>query len=279
MKRALSLIVILFASSRSLEARPSLKDGDKREYTITVGGQQEQVTVYRDERFPNQWYYVPNKPRLVINRINNRDRPSFNVVGFQFDDPASEQFFTGGFLNFTVGLALPPEGFHQIETAIKAEFNLNQVNLAAVPISNARVYVFCRRRQDDTEQAKFYANFIASSSPGDVGSAPSEATQPMAITLPLTKWGFDLAKDGAEHDNILIAYQFDYECLTPPEGFTVTANWDKLYDFFEDTHTDHKGWSVLGIVGNESNNQVTTMWNSLKTAQCVDVKGIVGKNF
>ncbi len=64
-------------------------------------------TCVRDAMKEDQWYYIPNSPRLVENKIDGKMVPKFTLVRFQYKE--GTRFVEGGVLQFEVNMALPPK--------------------------------------------------------------------------------------------------------------------------------------------------------------------------
>ena len=105
------------AAAGSLAAQVSLDGSDKIDQLgVNESGKKCQpqdplcfgFTVVRDARRPAQWYYVPDRPRLVERLQNNQRVPEFALMRYEFPDPQdAAKTIRGGILQFAVSLALP----------------------------------------------------------------------------------------------------------------------------------------------------------------------------
>jgi hypothetical protein len=83
------------ASLASEDIINSLKVGD------------ESFTVVRDAVQRDQWYFIPDRPRLFEKKTGNVTTPEFALLKYQFKDPANAaNLLEGGVLQFSASLDL-----------------------------------------------------------------------------------------------------------------------------------------------------------------------------
>ena len=113
----LALALVLIVCPRAAQSQASLAAEDIiDEVPVKLGNVTDRFTVIRDALRPEQWYYAPSQPRLSERVMSNGQRePEFALVRYQFKDPADpEKLAEGGFLQFAMTLALPPEALPQL---------------------------------------------------------------------------------------------------------------------------------------------------------------------
>src|SRR5262245_51694748 len=81
------------------------------EVPVTIGSVRESFTLIRDGRRPEQWYYVPDRPRLFERSLGSGPvEPDFTLLRYQFGDPGNaEKLLEGGLMQFALSLSLPAE--------------------------------------------------------------------------------------------------------------------------------------------------------------------------
>ena len=117
----LAVAITLLICPRAAEAQASLAAEDIiDEVPVKLGNLTERFTVIRDAIHQDQWYYAPDQPRLAEHvGANGQREPEFTLVRYQFKDPANpEALAEGGFLQFAITLALPPEALSQLTTFV-----------------------------------------------------------------------------------------------------------------------------------------------------------------
>ena len=211
------LLLALLISPRALPAQASLAAEDRiDEIPVEINGVQESFTVIRDGRIPEQWYYMPDRPRVFERTVDGEAKPELALVHYQFQDPDDPQkLLEGGLLLFAASLSLPSEAIPQLEKVIRAKVEDDQpIRLAAIPFKAAQVNLYTPKE----------GKLIASAPQGE-GIAPTFATQKMAFSVPLTRVGSDVY-DELVHGNtgMPVSVELTYNGLTPPAGFKVKVD-------------------------------------------------------
>jgi len=271
-KLFLIVFCLMLINVQAAFSQASLADGDKVDLTVTIDSHEENVTCIRDAIKPEQWYYVPNKPRLVTvkNAASKTELPSFSLVKYQAKDPSDpEKLVEGGVLQAAVNLALPETGLRQLKTGLAKITGLaaDKILLAPLNMSNAKLAVY-------TPGGELMGD--APIAP-DIG--PSFANQAIPIQINLTRLGADfsdaLVKTGG---GIFMTFIFDYNGLTPKCGFKVTVDWDQTFKHFS-TQTkakvNYSGW----FWGGSAQTDIATVRESLITNKCIKVESIAGESF
>lgn len=228
------------------------------EVPVKVGNLLEKFTVIRDAVQKDQWYYVPDQPRIVERRMSSGERePEFALVRFQFKDPANpEQLAEGGFLQFAMSLGLPPEVLPQLRAVIARHRggNPDAIRLAALPFKTAVAHLYFPKS----------GALVASENVGP-GIAPTFATQKMAYAISLTKIEADIYDTLVSGTTGLAAgIEFTYTGLTPPVGFTVTVDWDQAYNYYSKDEKIRAELSLGGWFGGKANIDRNKLIESMK---------------
>jgi hypothetical protein len=236
----------LFAQA-SLAAENQLND-----VVINVNGEEDTYTCIQDGRESNQWYYVPNRPRLAT---KGKDKmPVFHLLKFQAKSPENDkELVEGGILQFSVKLAAPDGAVPQMKAAIGKLKNIppDKVQIGPLPITSAEVTMY----DPDGD--------MLVGAPMKPGIAPAFANQEMPFQVRFNKLGADVYESLVRGGGGLpVSVSYSYNGLTPPMGFTITADWDQT---FKHLSTDTKAkadfgssfWSVSAEVGVSTTNEDT----------------------
>lgn len=243
---SIALAVLLLAPGVA-NAQASLAAEDIiDEVPVKIGNVIEKFTVIRDAIQTDQWYYVPDQPRIAERLMSSGERePEFALVRFQFKDPANpEQLAEGGFLQFAMTLGLPPEALPQLKAAIaqRAKVKPESIRLAALPFKTAVASLYIPK-----------SGLLVASEPVGPGIAPTFATQKMTYAIPLSKIGADVYDTLVNGTTGLAAgIEFTYNGLTPPVGFTVTLDWDQAYTFYSKDEKIRAELSLAGWFGGKA---------------------------
>jgi hypothetical protein len=216
------------------------------EVPVNIGNVLEKFTVIRDAVERNQWYYVPDQPRIAERVMSGGQRePEFALVRYQFKDPTNpEQLAEGGFLQFAMTLAAPPAVQEQLRAAIakRSGDNPNAIRLAALPFKTAVANLYMPS-----------GPLVASEHVGP-GIAPTFATQKMAYAITLTKIGSDVYDTLVNGTTGLAAgIEFTYTGLTPPVGFKVTVDYQQAYSYYSKDEKIRAELSLAGAFGGKAN--------------------------
>jgi hypothetical protein len=238
------------------------------EVVVKIGEMTYRFTVIRDAINKEQWYYAPDQPRLAERLMSSGKRePEFALVRYQFKDPANpEQLAEGGFLQFAITLALPPEAQPQMKAAIAKYANMppDSIRLAALPFKDATVHLYIPK-----------TGMLVASEPIGPGIAPTFATQKMTFAIPLTKIGSDVYDTIANGTTGLAAgVEFTYIGLTPPTGFTVEVDWDMAYAFFSKDEKARAEVSVMGMFGAKASGDRNKLVDTLKQQKVLRITQI-----
>lgn len=264
----LFLIAWIVAPVR-VHAQASLVSGDIID-DIKVGG--EAFTVVRDAKRREQWYYVPDTPRLYERVSNGKPEPEFTLLKYQFDDPKHHgNLLEGGLLQFSASLMVPADVIEQLRKEISTRKSVpkEQIRLSAMPIKSAEVLLYTP--QTDT---------LLAEAPKGNGIAPTFATQKMVFTVPLTAIGADVYTglvNSATGVPLMVTYT--YEGLTPPQGFTVHVDYDQTYKHYSESSKFRAEASYMGLFGGSYQSTRESVFNELINNHCIQVHIDTGANF
>ncbi len=211
--------------SVNLHAQASLAAEDKiDEVPVTIKGVVESFTVVRDALIEEQWYYMPDRPRVFERTVDGVTEPEFALIRYQFKDPDNPQeLIEGGLLQFAASLAIPPEAIPQLEKVIRQKTGSDKpIRLAAMPFKDATVSLYTPGE-----------GTLLAEAPKGAGIAPTFATQKMAFSVPMTRVGSDVYDELVNgNTGMPVVVQFSFNGLTPPAGFKVEVDWDQTHDYY-----------------------------------------------
>lgn len=203
--------------------------------TIEVDGTL--YTCVRDAVKEAQWYYIPNSPRLVENKIKGKMVPKFTLVRFQYKEGTG--FVEGGVLQFEVNMALPPNVVSTLKDKVAKNINkkAKDIRLGALPFSKARVHLYSP-----------LGDLFVSATPTE-GIAPNVATGSIPFSIRLegaaaTDIMSALVEKG--QGGVPVVIDFEYSGITPPvAGLYATVDMKKMYSHFEKNEKTRRkvgGW-------------------------------------
>lgn len=245
-------------------------------YQDATGSQQQvDVTVVRDAREPNQWYYVPSAPTLVTTNVGNSAVPVFSLLQYDYRDSSNSQTIKrAGLLNFAVRLSLPPEATAALKSALIGEvrrrngqISADNVRIVALPIISATVSLFAND-----------GNLVGTAE--GTGIAPTFASQHMAFSVPLTEVGapvFDALV--RTPTGIRTAVQYKYYGLTPPAGFKVKINYRNAFEHYSKNEQFRARASYYGLFSASVASESTAIREELIRSGAMQVEIIDSSNF
>ena len=267
-------ICLVFYRPPSVFAQASLAAEDIAEdVAVDVRGVKETFTVIRDALERNQWYYIPNAPRLFEREYQGKLEPEFSLVRYEFSDPDNpNSLLQGGLLQFAATLAVPPEALNQMKQAIVAKFpgtKLEEVRLSGMPLKSARVSLLSPIK-----------GALLTSQPQGGGIGPATASQKMAFLLEMSANGTDVYEQLVRgNTGVPVHVEFIYLGLTPKAGFKVTVNWSQAYRHYSRDDKFRARASWFGLVSANTKVDITKIRNELENANAIKVEAIEGENF
>lgn len=219
---------------------------------VEVAGTKETYTVIRDAVRREQFYVMPKTVRLYERTVRSKEEPEFALLRHQFDDPSAPGGKVEvGSLVFAITLA-PPEGVQselkkqiiariadlkRAKPDVVQDVHPQEIRLAALPLKSSQVTVFAKNKK-----------YLQSPVLGD-GIGPTHASQKMVFSMDLTNVGADYYDALIRTDaGVPIRFQFTYLGLTPPAGFEVEVDMQKVYEQYSNNAELRARASYWGLV-------------------------------
>ena len=231
-------------------------------------------TLVRDVRKAEQWYYFPNQPRLTENVIAGARVPEFSLIRFTVPR-ADGQLGSGAIMTFAVSLGASAEALEKLKARLKAEVkelsgtSSNSLRLSPVPINSATAAVY------SPETGDLLANVDSNSV-----TVPTDGAGKIVFAVKMNDIGADVFKamaDGTGGIPVWIKYNFNG--ITPPAGFKITANWDQAYSFYSSDERFRARASYYGWFSASAAADRTYIRDSLLQNGAIKVESITGGNF
>jgi hypothetical protein len=230
-------------------------------------------TVIRDALNAEQWYYVPNEPRVVLVGTDIGSAPEFTLLRYATRDSQDAQKFNGGgLINFAVTLSAPDGAVEQMKESIRGTLKSagkpvpQDIRLSALPFKSASANIYSPKGDQ------------LNSEPLGTGPSALFATQKMVFSVPVTELGSDVY-DALVHSTtgIPVAIRFTFTGLTPPAGFTVDVNWDRAYDFYSRNSEFRAHASYYGLFGAGGGYSSTDIREKLVDSKAIKINIIEGE--
>jgi len=270
----LSTVAWLGTVSTDAFAQASLAAEDIAEdVKATLDGVPETFTVVRDALQRNQWYYIPNAPRLYERAFQGKREPEFSLVRYQFPDPDNAaKLLEGGILQFAATLSVPPEALEELKKAVADKFpgtKSEEIRLSGLPLKSAKVSLLTPQK-----------GALLSSQPQGGGVGPANASQKMVFMLELTSNGADVyEKLTRGNTGVPVHIEFVYLGLTPKAGFRVNVDWDQTYSHYSRDEKFRARASYWGLAGANARADITSIRDELTRAKAIKVEAIEGEGF
>ncbi len=286
MKRVLPLLFLagffLFLGLTPAGAQVSLGGADQSDVVVKVDGVDETFTILRDYAARDQFYYVPNAPRIATRGAGDKKKPIFHLLSYQTMTADSKDFEQGGILQFSVRLAPPSEVVEQMREKIATQFSVDRATLKLSPLRFKTAEVSIYDLEGDLLTTAFQKPGIA--------PAFANAEIPFQVQLnSLTGDTYKALTTGGAGIPVFITYTFDQ--ITPEVGFKVTLDYDKSFSHFsEDRRTKTAytkwyyyrtwwgGWRSRADVGQNESRQ-ETLSEVLQENQCLKYESVADQNF
>lgn len=222
LKKALSLctlFVLAFAAPNFAQA-PSLAPADAYYVSAKTEFGTETFTIIRDGRHEEQFYFVPARPHVAIEKRNGKDYPVFQLLSYQ--RKKGDDLVQGGILQFSVQTSISKSTENELLNTIKGKFPLSdskkQHRLSPIPMKEALISMYDLDGQ------------LLQSAPVKEGIAPIFGNQQFPFMLNLTDLGADAMKAlTTGHGGLPVLITYTFQGMTPPGGFKIEVNWDNCY--------------------------------------------------
>lgn len=247
------------AQAQTSIAAENIVDTVAFSYVDAAGAKQDaDVTIVRDEREAEQWYYVPSRPILVTSNVGNKAVPEFTLLRYDYTDPSNSQTFVrGGLLNFSARLSLPPQALPAMMAAAKQAIAKRKgqgvadgIRIAALPINSARVSIYSDNRLVGVAEG--------------TGTAPTFASQTMAFSLQLNQLGAAVFDELVKSPTgVRTAVEFTYNGMTPKCGYRVTADYQQARDYYSKNEKFAARASYYGLFSAAASSENSDMRDAL----------------
>lgn len=278
MKALVASLVLLLLINLSAFSQASLASEDIiDEVPINNQGIEEKFTLVRDARARNQWYYVPNMPRVFEKVVNGVKEPEFSLTKYQFMHPQKpDQVLEGGILQFSSTLQIPDAASNMLRQYIESKYNSQvAIRLSPLPIKGATVALYAPGDVNLSDSCRLISSNIWGN-----GIAPTFTSQKMAFSMSLSAIGSDVMQkitDG--NSGIPMAVIFSYNGLTPKAGFKVKVDWDRTYSHYSNNKEIRSSASYYGLFGASYSRSSQDIANNLIANKCIEIEVISGENF
>lgn len=272
-KNILILLLFFFANSISnLFAQASLSSSDIENVKVSFQGIEQTITVIRDARNFNQWYYIPNEVRLVEKPYGTQKIPEFTLLKYQFISPLDpSKYLEGGFLQFAATLELPVELFEQVKSHLQLKYNPS-INLGPINFKSATVNAYTPVPASVGENCPILGSAVVGN-----GVAPLFSSQKMPFSFPFNKVGVNIIDPLINSPTgIPVFFTFTYSGLTPPEGFTVRVHYNRIAEHYSRDERFMAQASYLGFFGASYESSSQEIFNSLISNNDIEISGIIG---
>ncbi len=239
------------------------------------GSDEDQVfTLVRDVRIPEQWYYFPNQPRLTENVIAGSRVPELSLIRFT-SSQGDGQLASAAILTFAVSLGASADALDKLKIKLRDEIksaanvDVGSLRLSPIPINSASAAIYSPSN----------GNLIAEADSNSV-VVPTDGNGKIVFAMKMNDIGADVFKamfDGTGGIPVWIRYNFNG--VTPPAGFKVTANWDQAYSFYSKDEKFRARASYYGLFSASASVDKTRIRDSLIQNGIIKVEAITGGAF
>lgn len=269
---ATALTVALLSATHAYSQASLVAEDTIDDLKVTTNSLSETFTVVRDAFERDQWYYVPDTPRLYERIYNGTIQPEFTLIKYNFDDPQHPgSFLSGGLLQFAASLSIPADIVEQLRKQVETRTHQGpeHVRLAAMPMKSSQVSLY-------TPQA----GTLLASAPNGAGLGPTFESQKLVFSIPLTEIGADVYSGlTTSNTGVPVRVDYSYYGTTPPAGFTVTVHWDQTFSHYSSDSQFRAQASWFGLYGASYSSSSKSILENLINNHCVDVKITTGENF
>jgi hypothetical protein len=242
---------------------------------IAVDGYENKFTVIRDGRDQNQWYYMPDMPRLVEKSQGGKKIPEFTLLRYQYhNDKDLEKLVEGGFLQFGVTAEIPTDAFTQIKEYLENRFG-KAIKLGSVIFKSAQVSAYT-----PVNAAVNDSSTIMGAAGVGSGIAPVFSTQKMVFSFPYNKIGSNVINTLiSSQTGIPVFVTLNYIGLTPKLGLKVEWDWQSIYNHYSSDEKFKASASYFGWVGASYEYSSQKIWDILTSDNSIRISGITGEGF
>jgi len=230
-------------------------------------------SVIRDGRDKNQWYYMPDMPRLVDKKEGETTVPEFTLLRYQYHNYINrEKLVEGGFLQFAVTTQIPSDVFTRIKEYLISKYG-NNIKLGSMIFKSAQVsaYTAVNPALNDS------STIIGSAGVGG-GIAPIFSAQKMVFSFPYNKISTNVINTLiSSQTGIPVFVTLNYWGLTPKSGLKVEWDWQLVYNHYSSDEKFKASASCFGRVGVSYEYNSQQIWNILRSDNSVRIYGITSE--
>ncbi len=208
------MVALLFAGSAF--AQPDSTGKNQYDLVVKIGSSNEVVTVIRDAIDPDQWFYVPSRPRVV----ERNSEPVFSLVRYQAANAKDRsKLDQGAIVQFSVTMSIPPEAIDQINSKLASKLPAGaKIKLSALPFSECKIDLMKPNGEflGESEEAKTITTTFGSSE--------------VPFQIKLSTLGADVYADLCKNNTgipVLVTYK--YHALTPATQCTAKINYEQAF--------------------------------------------------
>ncbi|MDH4078363.1 MAG: hypothetical protein OEU68_00945 [Nitrospira sp.] len=264
-----ALGVVSFSATSHAQVASGVPGDQIDDIPVTIGGVKELFTAVRDAGDANQWYYIPDKPRVSESQgADGKAEPDFTLVRYQMRDPQDPtKEVAGGVLVFSARLAVPADAHTQIVDAIAKKTNNKTFRLGPMPIKSSRVHMYAPD-----------GKFVTSAAQGE-GVGPAYSAQKMTFSVNLTQVGTQVLDAMSDSAGIPLYVDMTYRRLTPKMGFKIKVNWESLQKHYSNDKQFRAQASYYGLFGGSADVKASTIRDTLEKGGHIKVESVTGEQF
>lgn len=197
------------------------------------------LQIYRDHADLNQFYFVPERPRLAL----NDGEPEFIFLKYARDitdnpnfDPKMKESLGGGLLAFTVDLSVDDDILAEVKGELSQFSGGGPIALSPIPFEDGEVRLSILKQGDNSETTltgtgslKIFEETWGATKPSIFGN--NRAT----FGIALSQEGATLMEAALKQGISLIGVVYDLKFLgmRPAFNVKVTADYHRIYNHFE----------------------------------------------
>jgi hypothetical protein len=229
-------------------------------------------TCVQDVGDQNKFYYMPSSVRLAEVAVKGGTRAQFNMLKYQYPDPANpESLLEGAIVQFAVTMSPTNKQMPKIKELLAKKVSAQrnkkikaaEIRVVGVPIKKSRVSIY----QESGE--------LMQTAGATDGVGPTSTTAKIPFFLKLTKLGSkvfeEVFKSGGGGWPIYVEYQ--YIGLTPNAGFKVQLDWSKIYDHYsKNDRSVKKSSSWFGLSSSTTETDKQELTESLKECGALKIE-------
>jgi len=198
------------------------------------------LQIYRDHADPNQFYYVPERPRLAM----NEGVPEFIFLKYARDitdnpnfSPEQKQALGGGLLAFTVDLSVDESILEEIKSELSEYSGGGAIALSPIMFEDGQVRLTVIKQGGEEGEDE-----VAGAGAMKIFEETWGATKPSLYGNNRATFGVALSQEGATLMEaalkrgisfVGVVYDLQFLGMRPAFNVKVTADYHRIYNHFE----------------------------------------------